>query len=269
MGLVRLVVRTFQGHNVVMEVSAMEKNAERPSRTASMMPCSLTSCRTCSILGHQPRSASPPIPTAASTAPCAPAPAVAPTASARRHHAAASIPHATNTAILLTAVVTLTIPSSSNSCGGGAVVTGRGSAEAKTGASGWDLAPALGSGKAARRTGALMGPRRDWNRSRGSLPPPSSSEAAEVVASASIGGAVAGARRGEGWRGKGTKGMSWKVWRPVRCARDGQQPTKRLVPTRCCHMNQQTPTLTRHRVPVQFQTRDGKTVERRVCRRTN
>jgi hypothetical protein len=87
-------------------------------------------------------------------------------------------------------------------------VTGRGSAEAKTGASGRDFAPALGSGKAARRMGALMGPRRDWNRSRGSLPPPSSSEAAEAVASAGIGGAVAGAAQGEGWRGKGTKERS-------------------------------------------------------------
>jgi hypothetical protein len=210
----------------------MEKNAERPSRTASMMPCSLTSCRTCSTLGHPPRSASPPIPTAASTAPCAPAPALAPMASVRRHHAAASIPHATDTAILLTAGVILPQPSSSASGGGGASATGKGNTEAETRASGRGLPPARGSGKAARRKkGALVGPPRDWNRSRGSLPPPSSSEAAEVVAGAGIGGGVvAGARRREGWRGKGM--MPWKVWRPVRrrraAANEAPGPHRRL-----------------------------------------
>jgi len=215
MGLRRLAARTFQGQSVVIEVSAMEKKAERPSSTARTSPCSLSSCRTCSTLGQPPRSAIPPIPAAASTAPGAPAPApaaaAAPTAIARRHHAAASAPHATATATLLTAAAAPPTQPSSSTCGGGAAVIDTGSArgEAETGARGRGLALArhresgVDGDEAARWKGGLAGARRDWNCNRGSLPLPSSSEVAEVYGAAGMalveGRSGGGVRRGGRW----------------------------------------------------------------------
>lgn len=198
MDLRRLVARTFQGQSVVIEVSAMEKNAERLSSAARTKPCSLSSCRICSTLGQPPCSAIHPIPAAASTVPGAPAPApaaaAAPTAIARRHHAAARAPHATATATLLTAAaVPPTQPPST--CGGGAAATDTGSAraEAQTGARGRGVALARHRGRgvdeeeAGRRKGGLVGVRRDWNWNRGSLRLPSSSEVAEVYGAVGMG----------------------------------------------------------------------------------
>lgn len=45
-------MHTFHGHNVVMEVSAMEKNADSPKSAANIKPCSLKTLRSCEILGQ-------------------------------------------------------------------------------------------------------------------------------------------------------------------------------------------------------------------------
>jgi hypothetical protein len=160
--------RTFQGQSVVMEVSAMEKKAERPSKRARTKPCSFSSCRILSTVGQLPRSAAQPTPTAAPTAPDAPAPspaaAAAPTASARRHHAEAIPPHASATATL-TAAARWSGSSSASAPGRGAAVSRRGSAEAEMGASRVVLATPRGHRQEAEgeRYGGLVGARSDWN----------------------------------------------------------------------------------------------------------